>query len=136
MGAAASAAAAEARRRKQQEEEEITPYSRDELSDDWEFKIVRSSTGAFGKPATFNRLIEEEARAGWQRVEKFDNNRVRFKRPRSARRGDAGLAPGVDPYRVEYGLSEGALVVVILGAVFGSIALVMLIIFMVEAAGR
>jgi hypothetical protein len=99
----ASAAAAAARRRMMAEEEDMTPYTRGDLDNDWEFKIVRSSWSSFGNPARLNRLLEEEARAGWVMVEKFDNSRIRFKRPRSARANDANLLPGVDPYRVNYG---------------------------------
>jgi hypothetical protein len=133
--AGAAAAAAAAQQQMLEEEEQMTPYTRGELDDDWEFKIVRANTGVFGKPATFNKLIEEEARAGWQLVEKFDNSRVRFKRPRSARQRDAGLPPGVDPYRVRYGMSEGAYVAVILTIVIGSLALLVLGVVLLETVG-
>jgi hypothetical protein len=49
------------------------------------------------------QLIEEEARAGWVMLEKFDDRRVRFKRPRRARSKDVLLPPDVDPYRTRYG---------------------------------
>ena len=132
--AGAAAAAAAAKRAAEEEEEAMTPYSRDELADDWEFKIVRSSTGAFRRPENLSRLIEEEAPAGWQLVEKFDNNRVRFKRPRSARQRDAQLPEGMDPYRSHYGLSENAYVAVVLLAVFGGMGLLMLIIALIASA--
>ena len=35
-------------------------------------------------------------------LEKFDDNRVRFKRPRKARARDIYLPEGVDPYRTRY----------------------------------
>ncbi len=109
MTAGASAgvavAAAEQRRRLQEEEEEMTHYTPDELKDDWEFKIVRANTHAFRNPAKLQRLQDEEARAGWVMLEKLDDARVRFKRPRSARANDALLPPGVDPYRSYWGLS-------------------------------
>ena len=114
----------------------MTPYTRDEMENDWEFKIVRAQTGAFRHPATFQKLIEEEARAGWQLVEKFDNSRVRFKRPRSARQRDAQLPAGVDPYRVQYGIGEGALAAIILVAVFGSLALIIFGIYLMESLSR
>ena len=60
-------------------------------------------------------------------VEKFDDNRIRFKRPISAQRKDPTLPPGIDPYRTTYGMGEGTMVLVILGvcaAVGGAIALV------------
>jgi hypothetical protein len=123
---AAAAAAAERRRRLQEEEELMTPYSREDLDNDFEFKIVRANSGVFGKPEVFNRLIEEEAGAGWQLVEKFDNQRVRFKRPRSARQRDAVLPPGVDPYRVQWGLSESVYSMTVALSIVGAMALIIL----------
>ncbi len=100
----ATHAAAERQRRIQREEEEdMTRYTRDELDNDWEFKIVRSASGAFRKPEVLETLIEEEALAGWEMVEKFDNSRVRFKRPKTARKRDPMLPDYVDPYRTQYG---------------------------------
>lgn len=100
-GAAAAAAAAEEQRK---EEEEMTGYTREELEGEWEFKIVRSFMNAFANPRIMQRLVEEEARAGWEMVEKFDNGRVRFKRHKSARGLDDQLrAEGVDPYRANFG---------------------------------
>ena len=85
------------------EEEDMAQYTQDDLEGDWEFKIVRSDSAAFRKPEVLNKLIEEEAQAGWTMLEKFDDSRVRFKRPRSARARDAFLPEGVDPYRTRYG---------------------------------
>src|SRR5208283_3353472 len=113
-GAAAASAAAEAERQRQ-EEEEMTKYSDADLQGDWEFKIVRSNLAGFRKPEVLQQVCAEEARAGWTLVEKFDNQRLRFKRPVSARAGDAGL--GFDPYRTQYGMSQGALAGVILACV-------------------
>ena len=129
-GAGAAAAAAAAKRQRDDEEEQMTPYSREEIENDWEFKIIRSQTGTFRKPAALQKLMDEEARAGWQLVEKFDNSRVRFKRPRSARQRDAQLPAGVDPYRVQYGISEGAMVAVVLVALFGAFGLIMLMAYL------
>ena len=97
---------AEKRRREREEEERMTTYSNDDLNENWEFKIVRSGSNAFRRPEVFQRLVEEEAVAGWQLVEKLDDSRVRFKRPQSARRNDAMLPPDIDPYRTQYG-SQG-----------------------------
>jgi hypothetical protein len=133
--AAGAAAAAAARKRMLEEEEEMTPYTREELENDWEFKIVRANTNAFRSAATFQKLIGEEGRAGWQLVEKFDNQRVRFKRPRAARMGDAQLPAGVDPYRVQYGIGEGVLVTIILLIIFGALGAFMLAIYLIENAG-
>ncbi len=81
----------------------MTQYTQDDLQKDYEFKIVRSGSAAFRKPETLKELVEEESRAGWVMLEKFDDSRVRFKRPRSARARDAFLPEGVDPYRTRYG---------------------------------
>src|SRR5688500_5802234 len=94
-GATAAAAAAEQRRR-EEEEQEMTPYSPHDLSDDWEFKIFRSMNGAFGKPEMLQQALEEERRCGWVLVEKFDNGRIRLKRPLSAKQRDA--LTEFDPY--------------------------------------
>jgi hypothetical protein len=101
--AAVTAAAQKRRQALLDEEEEMTQYSQDDLNDDWEFKIVRSGTAAFRKATVLNRLIEEEARAGWVMLEKLDDSRIRFKRPVRARAQDAYLPDGVDPYRTHYG---------------------------------
>jgi hypothetical protein len=127
MGAGGAAAAAVARRRMLTEEEGMTTYSADDLDGDWEFKIVRGNMNAFRKSSTLNRLLQEEAQAGWTMVEKFDDQRIRFKRPRQARLNDATLPPGVDPYRVNYGMSPLAftflIVAVVLGLIWGIEAL-------------
>lgn len=132
MAAAGAAAAAAAQRAIEEEEENMTPYSREELADDWEFKIVRANTGVFGKAEVFNQLIEEEARPGWQLVEKFDNSRVRFKRPRSARQRDAQLPEDVDPYRTRYGMSEGAFAILLMAVIFGGLGLILAVVFLIE----
>ena len=88
----------------------MTTYSRDELDHDWEFKIVRATFEPFRKPDVLRQLVEEEARAGWVLLEKLDNNRVRFKRPVSARQKDTLLGPGIDPYRTSYNTSADRMV--------------------------
>ncbi len=116
MSAGAAAAAAAEAERQRQEEEEMTNYTDADLQGDWEFKIVRSNLAGFKNPEVLQQVCAEEARAGWTLVEKFDNQRLRFKRPVSARAGDAGL--GFDPYRSQVGASSGAIVAVILGIMF------------------
>jgi hypothetical protein len=101
----AAAAAEQARQLLLQEEEELTHYSDRDLAEDWEFKIVRSGTGAFRKPEEFDKLLEEEGRFGWVLLEKLDNGRVRFKRRAGSRRSGATTSPGDDPYRTVYGVS-------------------------------
>lgn len=110
-------AAEEQRKRDREEEEYMTRYTTDDLDDNWEFKIVRSETGAFRRPEIFQSLLQEESVHGWELVEKLDNRRVRFKRPRDARRRDTTLPPGLDPYRSQYGGST-ARNAILLGVIF------------------
>ena len=105
----------------------MTGYTQTDLIQGWEFKILRSATGAFGKPDRLRQALEEEARAGWVLVEKFDNRRVRLKRPSSARAGDVALA--FDAYRTSYGMSEITSGFIFVGIVLGLVALLLLIIF-------
>lgn len=121
-------AAAAKKKRQQQEEEEMTKYTKDELNNDWEFKIVKSASGQFNKREAVEQVRAEESIAGWVMVEKFDEYRIRFKRPASAQRNDYNLPPGIDPYRTTYGISEGALVVTILGIVGGVVGLIVLLV--------
>jgi hypothetical protein len=126
-GAIAAAAAARRRRVMEtiltEEEEGMTQYTPDELDDDWEFKVVRSTGAAFRKPEELEKLIEEEARAGWVMLEKFDSSRVRFKRPRSARAKDPYLPPDVDPYRTYYGSTFGQPALIVTLIAFGMMIL-------------
>lgn len=112
--AASAAAAAEAARRRE-EEEYMSNYSSQELADDWEFKIIRSATGAFRDPTKLRAILAEESQAGWILVEKFDNQRLRLKRPAIAKKRDPELA--FDPYRTTVGTSEGVLVAVVIGSI-------------------
>ena len=111
---AITAAAAAKKRREQEEEEEMTQYSSQDL-DGWEFKIVRSLSGKFSNREAVQRLCSEEARAGWELVEKFDNNRIRFKRKIERRSHDQSL--DFDPYRTSVGMGEGSLVIIIIGII-------------------
>jgi|SRR5262245_32981157 len=110
MGGEAAAAAA-AKRRREEEEENMTAYTAQDLSEDWEFKILRSSTAAFRNSEKLRRILEEEGRAGWILVEKFDNSRIRLKRPAKARAGDGSLP--FDSYRTYIGLPAWGLVFII-----------------------
>ena len=80
--------------------EELARYGAEDLNDDWEFKILRSRSGAFGQQDVVERVCEEESHAGWRMVEKCDNHRLRFKRPANMEVDDL-LCP-VDPYRTVY----------------------------------
>src|SRR5262245_3670338 len=116
-GAAAAGAAAAEQRRQHEEEEEMSPYSPHELGQDWEFKILRSATGGFKRPDFLRQCLDEEARAGWSLVEKFDDSRVRLKRPASARDRDAKL--DLDPYRTYVGLSPQSQGLAVLAVALG-----------------
>jgi len=126
-------AANEQRRKIEQEEEEMTKYMSEDLEQNWEFKIVRGFYPVFRKPEVFHALLEEEALAGWELVEKLDDRRVRFKRRKDARRRDATLPPGIDPYRTQYGTNTNAI-----GIAVGLISLLLfaglfLAIFLIES---
>ncbi|OFE12890.1 hypothetical protein PHACT_06835 [Pseudohongiella acticola] len=69
-----------------------------------EYKIVQSTTPHFAKAANLKAILDEEAQAGWQLVEKFDNYKLRLQRDISHRAGDA--ARNVDAYRTQVGLSN------------------------------
>ena len=122
--AATAAAAAATARRKKKEEEEMTPYTREDLAEGWEFKIVRSAN-MFKNPQKMRTALEEEARARWVLVEKFDDGRIRLKRPASAKESDANL--DFDPYRTWVGISESRVVLFVLLAILFSIGLIVLI---------
>jgi hypothetical protein len=110
----------------------MTAYTPQDLSSEWEFKILRSTTGAFRNTHRLNQVLEEERQAGWELIEKFDDNRIRLKRPASARIQDDSRS--IDPYRTYVGPSEGQLGLMILGAVVGVIATVVLIVALVVNA--
>jgi hypothetical protein len=124
-----AAAAAAKQIADQQEEEEMTPYSAGDLADAWEFKILRSISGGFRNPVWLHAVLQEEARAGWTLVEKFDDSRVRLKRPASARAGDAKL--GFDPYRTWVGISQSRFVLLVVLAALVGTALLLLIVFLI-----
>ena len=102
--AATAAAAAQRQRELEREEEQMTKYRADEM-EEWEFKIVRASTKKFGNPEFLRQVREEEARSGWEMLEKFDDYRVRFRRKIEHRGGD--LHREIDPYRTTVGVSAG-----------------------------
>jgi hypothetical protein len=118
-GSAAAGAAARRRQLLEEEEQGMTSYETRDLAEDWEFKILRSMTRAFKNPDKMREILDEEARAGWVLVEKFDDGRLRLKRPASARQNDQLLS--VDPYRTYVGYSETQYVFLILAWVFGSL---------------
>lgn len=113
--------------RRMRTQEEAMRYSPEDLDKGWEFKIVRGHIGAFRKPAALQKLVEQESRAGWVMLEKFDDSRIRFKRPASARANDQLLPRGVDPYRTNLTAPGGWLALVLVIGVLGGLALVVII---------
>ena len=111
----AGAAAAAAARRMHQEEEDMTDYKTNDL-DGWEFNIIRTNTAKFRKFEAIQKLCQEEAKAGWEMLEKFDDYRIRFKRRVDKRSGDRYLE--IDPYRTHLGLGQGKIVIAIIAASF------------------
>lgn len=133
INAAAAAAAAEARRRQEEEEEMTAPDAGEPGS--YEYKIIRSSTGAFRKPEFLRATLEEEAHAGWELQEKFDNARVRLRRHVRWRQKDAELSQ--DPYRTWVGVSEATLAVwIVVGVLVGIPALIAVVALLINAAAR
>ena len=105
----------------------MTGYTPEELASGSEFKILRSATSAFKRPEFLRQVLDEEKEAGWTLVEKFDDSRIRLKRPASARTD--GSSSTFDPYRSYVGISEAALglrialaIVIGLAVVLGTIA--------------
>ncbi len=120
---AAVAAAAAAAAKMREEEEKLTTYNKDDM-DGWEFKIVRANSRYFKKPENLKQVCEEEAKAGWEMVEKFDDSRVRFKR-RTDKRGSDQFLQEIDPYRSLVGIGNAQLVITILGVIALSIGVIL-----------
>ena len=120
----ATIAAAQKRRLLEKEEQEMTGYGTQDM-EGWEFKIVRSMSGRFKNPDTIRKICEEEARSGWEMLEKFDDSRIRFKRRVDKRRSDG--QQGVDPYRTQYGMREGSIAITIVLAIAVAIGIVLLL---------
>jgi hypothetical protein len=125
-----AAAAAAASDRREEEEEEMTPYSSKDLAENWEFKILRSAAGKFRDPVSLQAILQEEGRAGWTLIEKFDDYRVRLKRP-------AGVPPsaamlGFDPYRSYVGTNATRLALGIAAAGFAVAAMLVGFLFLVS----
>jgi hypothetical protein len=120
-GGAAAAVAAAQKKIRDEEEERLASYNKEDLAAGWEFKIVRSNTAIKGE--RFAGLCREEAQNGWELVEKFDNNRFRFKRLIANRTNDNSAS--IDPYRTRIGLGDWAIV----GITLATIPVILIIIF-------
>jgi len=126
MAEAAAAAAAKAQQMMDCEEEELSKYNNEELNEEWEFKIVRSVTGVFKNPAKLADLIEREKKYGWVMLEKFDNNRIRFKRKR-CQSGKVSLDE--NPYNTVYGIGHVSFSILLFFGISSFVGLVMFIVF-------
>ena len=133
MGVAGSAGLAAAQlAAARREEEEMTPYTPQDLAEDWEFKILRSVTGAFRNPDRMRAILEEEQRAGWTLVEKFDDSRIRLKRPARAHADDADL--GFDPHRTWVGIGPLVFTLLVILAIFSLGVIVAAVVYFVASA--
>ncbi len=124
---AAAAAAAQAKRLRDQEEEEALAMSMD--TGTFEYKIIRSATAAFKHPGKLRAVLEEEAQAGWDLMEKLDDTRVRLRRPIQCRNSDADLSQ--DPYRTWVGISDTGLA---LGVLVGLLVVAPTVVGLIVAA--
>ena len=116
---AGAAAAAAAKQRAQEEEEKLTPYNTGDL-EGYEFKIIRTNTRKFKDPEFIRRICAEEAQAGWEMIEKFDDYRIRFKRSVKHRSRDPHLE--IDPYRTSIGATEGHIALIVVGITLAALA--------------
>ncbi|WP_237132970.1 hypothetical protein [Pseudohongiella sp. O18] len=71
---------------------------------DLEYKVIQSTVPYFAKPANLKQTLHEEAQAGWQLVEKFDNFKIRLQRDIAQR--DSDHTRQLDPYRCHVGPSN------------------------------
>ena len=85
-----------------------------------EYKVVQSTTPLFATSKKIDEVMTEEAQAGWQLVEKYDNYKMRLQRDISHRANDKNL--GFDAYRSQMGVNNaivyGITTVVTLGVVY------------------
>ncbi|WP_406700096.1 hypothetical protein V5E97_14770 [Singulisphaera sp. Ch08] len=66
---------------------------------------MRSTSAAFRKPEQLRAVLAEEKKGGWVFVEKFDDSRIRLKRPAGAKLMEGDFEDGYDPYRSMVGIS-------------------------------
>lgn len=117
-------------------EEEMAPYSPKDLAEDWEFKIIRSPWAIFKDPERLKVVIDEEKQGGWILVEKFDDSRLRLKRPVGAKVVQGDFADGYDPYRTTIHGSLGSRGCAIPLAVFVVVVCALILFFFLFLAAR
>ena len=69
-----------------------------------EYKVITSQTPMFSDTAKMQEVLDQEARAGWQLLEKQDNYKIRLQREISHRENDKTL--DADAYRTTVGVSS------------------------------
>jgi hypothetical protein len=95
---------------------------------DLEFKVLHSTTPMFANAKKIEEVMAEEAKAGWQLLEKLDNYKLRLQRDISHRSQDKDL--GFDAYRSQVGVPN----IITYGiAAIATLAVVYLIFAMVGA---
>lgn len=69
-----------------------------------EYKVIQAQTPLFASTPKMHEILEEEAQAGWNLLEKEDNYRLKLQRETSHRENDNKLS--IDPYRTTVGVSS------------------------------
>lgn len=69
-----------------------------------EYKVIQAQTPLFSDTAKMHEVLKQEARAGWQLLEKEDNYRIKLQRNISHRDNDKNL--DFDAYRSTVGVSS------------------------------
>ncbi len=69
---------------------------------DHEYKVIQSQTPLFADTAKMHEILAQEARAGWQLLEKEDNYRIKVQRDIAHREKDKEL--DFDAYRTSVGV--------------------------------
>jgi hypothetical protein len=101
---------------------------------DWEYKIVRAEWNEFARREHLDTLLRQEATAGWVMAEKYDDQRVRLKRPIDAHYQDFYLPRSVDPYRTTYTIPLDQQVVALMFlAICLSVALLLIVLLALAA---
>jgi len=120
---------ASAYQRQLREQEEEMPHFTPQDLNGWEFKILRyTKIGGLKDSVVLQKVLAEEAQAGWELVEKFDDFRLRLKRRISERENDKNHL--IDPYRAYCGPSQTAWAIgIMLGSLFIALIFVLLAVF-------
>lgn len=116
------AAVAAAKKRREEDEQEmalIELLRQDHPGHRYEYKVLRSGRGAFSRAAQRSRYLMEESQAGWEMVEKLDENRLVLRRERTMRESDIFLPSGVDPYRSEVDSNRPLVIGLVMAMILG-----------------